>query len=490
MADPSSAAIPGPAGRAAPAPLVAIQVGAVSFVDEGVEGCLETLQARGAVNALFLADFTYTRGTGGRQVPGQPLPDHGAQEHDPGWIGGNYARARPEYYGGTFIRPEAFAAPEHPGLDLLEAVLPAARARGLAVYSWIEESSYGPQLQNIPGFWRCLEVDHRGRLAGRPCLRHPDYRAWHLGLIEERVAAYGVDGVAWCSERHGPLQAALMRWSEYAASTCFCPHCLAAARERGLDADRARAGFAELEHLAGRAGAADRPPDGYFVSFWRLLLRYPELLGWDALWHEGQNDFLRAAHGLVRGVGRGRSTFGWHIMHLNSFSPFYRATQDIAAFSHHADFLKLVAYNNCAGPRWVGHLQGLHRLFLADAAPRDTVAWMYAVLGVDEETDLDAVARHGWSAEYVRRETARAVALVSPSCGGSGRTSIYPGIDIDIPTGAGQKKTTPDDVRAAVEAAFAGGAAGVVLSRKYSEMRLANLSAAGDAVRGLAARGP
>jgi hypothetical protein len=38
-------------------------------------------------------------------------------------------------------------------------------------------------------------------------------------------------------------------------------------------------------------------------------------------------------------------------------------------------------------------------------------------------------------------------------------------------------------VNDAVLAAFRGGADGVLLSRKYSEMRLANLKGAGDAVR-------
>lgn len=462
--------------------LVAVQVGAASLVDEGVEPCLETLQRLGAANTLFLADFTYTRGTGGRQVPGHPLPDHGAQEYDADFIGGDFAGARPEYHPGTFIRPQDFRAPDHPGLDLLERVLPAARARGLAVYSWMEESSYGPQLRRIPGFWRCLEVDHLGRLSGRPCLRNPDYRNWHLGLIEERVAAYGVDGVAWCSERNGPLQAALMSWSP-TAFACFCPHCLAAARAAGIEAERARAGFVELQRLVERADAGDRPRDGYFVTFWRLLLRHPELLAWDRLWHEGQDAFLREAYGLVHGVGAGQVRFGWHIMHLGSFSPFYRATQDVAAFSHYADFLKLVAYNNCAGPRWVLHLRALHRLFFADARPEETVALLYRLLGVDEETDLEAVARQGWSADYVGRETARALAGVARGEGGSGRTHIYPGIDIDIPTGPDEKRTTPADVRAAVEAALGAGAQGVVLSRKYSEMRLENLAAAGAAVR-------
>ena len=35
-------------------------------------------------------------------------------------------------------------------------------------------------------------------------------------------------------------------------------------------------------------------------------------------------------------------------------------------------------------------------------------------------------------------------------------------------------------------AAFHAGADGVILSRKYSEMRLANLGAAGEAIKGLA----
>jgi hypothetical protein len=61
----------------------------------------------------------------------------------------------------------------------------------------------------------------------------------------------------------------------------------------------------------------------------------------------------------------------------------------------------------------------------------------------------------------------------------------WPGIDIDIPTGTNEKKTEPGDVYQAVKAAFQGGAHGVLLSRKYSEMKLANLRAAGRAIRDL-----
>ena len=75
-----------PAQKAAAAPvtskMIGLQVGAVSFVDEGVEKALDEFQNDAAINTLFIATFTYGRGIAGRQVPGQPLPDHGKQTYD------------------------------------------------------------------------------------------------------------------------------------------------------------------------------------------------------------------------------------------------------------------------------------------------------------------------------------------------------------------------------------------------------------------------
>src|ERR1700742_1045397 len=82
--------------------MIGIQVGAVSFFDEGTEKVLDEFQRDASVNTLFLATFTYGRGIAGRQVPGQPLPDHGKQEYDTGtFFGGNYATIHPEFYKNT-----------------------------------------------------------------------------------------------------------------------------------------------------------------------------------------------------------------------------------------------------------------------------------------------------------------------------------------------------------------------------------------------------
>src|SRR5438046_9706767 len=109
--------------------MIGIQFGSDSFVDEGVERVLDIFQEQGAVDTIFLTTFTYGRGLGGRQVPGQPFPDHGKQESDERiFHGGNYATPHPEFYQKTPLKQTR--APDHRDLDIVAAVLPAARQRG------------------------------------------------------------------------------------------------------------------------------------------------------------------------------------------------------------------------------------------------------------------------------------------------------------------------------------------------------------------------
>ncbi len=58
------------------------------------------------INTLFLGTFTYGRGIGGRQPRGNALPDHGKQEYDDKYHGGNFATPHPQYYKNTSILPE------------------------------------------------------------------------------------------------------------------------------------------------------------------------------------------------------------------------------------------------------------------------------------------------------------------------------------------------------------------------------------------------
>src|SRR6266852_8917790 len=213
---------------------VAVQVGAVSFADEGVERALDILQEKGRVNALMLAVFTYGRGIAGRQLPGQPLPDHGAQKYDADTFhGGSYAELHPQYYDKTIFKN--LRAPDLGNFDLLAAVIPKAKERRMQSYCWLEDV-YNPRL--IPGFEKVAEVDVYGRRTGQACLNNPDVRNFLNSLVEDYVKSYEVDGVMWGSERQGPLNNAIGSrhggFSGRAEITCFCEHCREKGKERGV----------------------------------------------------------------------------------------------------------------------------------------------------------------------------------------------------------------------------------------------------------------
>ena len=462
------------ADETVPPKMIGIQVGAVSFLDEGTEQVLDVLQERGAVNTLFLAAFTYGRGIGGRQLPGQPLPDHGKQEYDLNFHGGNFATPHEKFYTRTHLKP--MKAPDYGDYDLLADVLPRAHRRGMKVYAWYEDN-FG---RDIPGIEKVQEMDWQGRHAGTLCPLHPDYREFLIGLTKDYCQSYDLDGVMWGSERQGPLLDAIgakVGRGDPSRVTCFCERHQQAAKKRGIDIARAREGFAKLASFVTAARAGQRPNDGYFVEFWRLLLEYPELLAWEKLWTDGKHalyaDIYRAAKQSRPGVQA-----GFHIWHTNSFSPFFRAEQNYAEFARTADFLKIVAYNNCGGPRYADYIGNVAATLFRDAPPDEVLRLNNEWLNYANEAPLDKLPTAGLSADYVARETRRALNGVA----GTG-CKIYPGIDIDIPTEANQKKTSPDDVTAATTAGLRAGADGVLFSRKYSEMKLANLSAGGKAVR-------
>jgi hypothetical protein len=457
--------------------MIGIQVGAISFVDEGTEKVLDVLQERACVNTLFLAVFTYGRGIAGRQIPGQPLPDHGKQEYDLNFHGGNFATPHPQYYKNTAIKDTR--APDHGDLDILAEVLPAARKRGMQVICWLEDVFR----TDLPNISKVQERDLYGRNAETLCVNHPDYRNFFTGLVEDYARSYDIDGIMWGSERQGALSDSLGATHDTPPIdpgnvTCFCEFCQAKAQQRGINVERARRGFLELETFVRSAHSGKRPVDGYYVQFWRLLLRYPELVAWEMLFTDGLRETYTAIYKTVK-AAKPTLPVGWHIWHNNSFNPIYRAEQDLHELSNYSDFIKVVMYNNCGGERMALYADNIGSTLYGDLSKQGLIDLNYSLMGF-KDGSYDQIPRTGLSADYVYRETRRALEGVAGT-----RTLIWPGIDIDIPTEPHHSKSTPQSVKEAVLAVFRAGATGVLLSRKYSEMRLANLSGAGDAIRGL-----
>jgi len=452
-----------------------IQVGAVSFVDEGTEKVLDILQERGAVDTIYLTSFTYGRGLAGRQIPGHPFPDHGVQEPDEKFFhGGNYATPHPRFYADTVLKQTR--APDHGDLDIVATVLPAARKRGLRVFCSIEDVFRS----DVPGVKEVLEVDLQGRRGGGLCLCHPDVRAFWTGLATDLCVSYEIDGILFFNERNGPLLNALgaSHAQSIASSrvTCFCEHHQRAAKERNIDFERARQGYQKLDQFIQAALKNQRPADGYSVEFWRLLVEYPEIIAWDRLFDAAKHQVLQEVNAAVKRVRPGLQV-GFHIEHVNSFNPIFRATRSYADLATMADFLKVVVYNNCGGERYANFIRNVGSTVFRDVPKEELLRFNNHLLNYGDEAKLEDLATTGLSPDYVFREAQRALAGVQGKC------RILPGIDIGIPTGKNSRKASPEDTYAAVAAALKSGADGLILSRKYSEMQLANLSAAGRAMR-------
>lgn len=454
---------------------VGIQIGAVSFVDEGTDTVLDLLQDRGAIDTIYLTTFTYGRGLAGRQIPGHPFPDHGVQKSDQSFFhGGNYAIPHPEFYRDTVLKQTR--APDHGDLDIVATVLPAARKRGLRLFCSIEDVFRS----DVPGVDHVAEIDLVGRKASTLCLCHPDVRAFWTGLATDLCRSYDVDGILFFNERNGPLLNALgaSHAQSIASSrvTCFCPYHHKAAAERGIDPARARQGYQKLDEFVQAALKNQRPTDGYFVEFWRLLTEWPEILAWNRLFDATKHEVLAEVNAAVKRVRPGMQV-GFHIEHVNSFNPIFRATRSYADLASRADFLKVVVYNNCGGERYANFIRNVGSTIFRDVPKDELLRLDNHLLGYGDEAPLGELASAGLSPDYVFRETRRALSGVQGKC------KVLPGIDIGIPTGKNSRKASPEDTYAAVAAALKAGADGLILSRKYSEMQLANLAAAGRAVR-------
>jgi hypothetical protein len=122
-----------------------------------------------------------------------------------------------------------------------------------------------------------------------------------------------------------------------------------------------------------------------------------------------------------------------------------------------------------------------------DVPPDELARFHYRVLNYATEPEYARLRGAGLSNNYVYRETKRAVDGMRGQ-----RCRMLAGIDVDIPIREEDmtKEQASDPIQATrastaevVRQAFRAGAHGIVVSRKYSEMRLETLSGVGDAVR-------
>ena len=139
-------------------------------------------------------------------------------------------------------------------------------------------------------------------------------------MVEDYARSYDIDGIMWGSERQGAFSNALGASHGGGGGgipthvTCFCQFCERKARERGIDPERARArAFSALADFVAAAAPGKRPVDGYYVTLWRLMLRYPELLAWEMLWTDSLRETYAAMYTKVKSI---KPSIGRRLAHL------------------------------------------------------------------------------------------------------------------------------------------------------------------------------
>ena len=479
-----------PIASAKPTPMIGFQAEVAYVLQYGVARFLDDVQTRASVNTLMLHGNPFEASS--------PVLDKTA---DPK---GNFATAHPQYYRNINMKPQPLGPGDFSLPDAMAKITAEARKRKIKIIPWMEEDNR-PR-PPITGMDSLYEVDLYGRRTaghpGGPCLNNPYFRSLIAAQVEDFVRSYDVDGLQRGSERQGPLSNALGAWHHSAKSdpghtSCFCEYCAAKAAKQGIDFDRVKQAFLALEPYVRNGRAGKRPLDGYYVEFWRILLRHPELLIWQTFWsdsmREMQREFSAHAKSLRPGI-----PIGYHIWQNISFNPIYRAEQDYHPYTEFADFLKPALYDNPAGERMASFVDSLTQNVFGDLTRQQMLDFEYSVMDFKERSYAQIIGRpesdyqsqlnqqpingtpagpfERFSSDYVFRETKRAVEAVAGS-----RTQICPGLGIDVQL----KNSTPESVRDSVEAVFRAGGTGLVLSTSHAAMRPENLSAVGATLREL-----
>ncbi|HUA39266.1 MAG TPA: hypothetical protein VMA35_12815 [Candidatus Sulfopaludibacter sp.] len=456
--------------------VVALPIGVAPLAQGDLVAIFDDMQTRAGVNVLFTFIYTHEPHRAGIVREGS-RPDS--------FHGGNYARPHMQFYKDTPLTVQDMSAPEFGGVDVLERVIPVAKKHGIRVFPFILEDNQLPAA--VRADWEKLyEVDHHGRRTtghpGGPCFNNPGYRNFTLGLVEDYARSYDIGGLMWGSERQSGLLNTLglsqSSGIDPGRTTCFCEFCLKKGRDCGIDVERARQGYDAVENFVRDRQNGKNPRDGYFTAFWRMLLRYPEVLSWENLWVTSRHELQAAIYHKVKSINPALQ-IGWHVWQNVTFSPCQRAEENYADLAGFSDFLRPAVYNNVAGGRFVTFVKDARQSVFGDLPPEVTLDVLYRQLNYNE-APFDRLAATGFSPDYVERETRRAVESVAGH-----PVQVWPGVDIDVPTNPGESQCTPESVGQAVKAAFKGGAQGIILSRNYTEMKSENLSGAGNALREL-----
>ncbi|GAA4979451.1 hypothetical protein [Actinopolymorpha pittospori] len=231
---------------------IAASLYAWDLADEGVDRCLDNLEALAGVNSAYLVGLMHKekRPLHARFYPHNPVRKYYTPEDSRAyWI------PRPEAYPGR-IKPMTSSREFLAGTDWLDTLVESARSRGMKtgceishtiLDAQVAREQYADVLQrdvfgNSVGTFEAVEAQR-----ALPCLNNPDVQEYLVGLVTDLAANHDIDFIQSCLVMFGSgfrssntvsASSKPAGWTAVmavATGGCFCAACEAKARAQGLD---------------------------------------------------------------------------------------------------------------------------------------------------------------------------------------------------------------------------------------------------------------
>jgi hypothetical protein len=408
---------------------VGIQISPISFIDEGVDSVLDTLQNRVGVNVLLIGTVSWLGLKSGRSVSWKidGWPDHGVPEPF-SMKGGAYFDTNPNFYNKTFIKNFKAQDKEMVNNDILKMVIPKAKERGMKVFIELMEpffnyAGHGSATGvDIPNLVQCMEVDVFGRISSSPSTSNPDYRNWILSIIEDQVANYNIDGVMWCNERYSPLDQAF----QGNAPGDFSNQFVVEANQNNLNVPKIKDSLKYMYEFFQEVLNGKTFVDGNFIEFFRLIFDRPEILEWEKFWLQRNKDLDKEIYGLVKWVNPNLS-FGLNVWNRNHFNFIRKLQWPWKEQVDYSDWVKPITYQHQSGEIFQREIDIFGKTILNDLSKSELTSVFAKILGINESSLVNLTQRGLDPDTYIYTQCQDAVRGVD------GGSKVYMGIGIDAP---------------------------------------------------------
>lgn len=381
------------------------------------------------------------------------------------------------YHGGTQFRRRQ-AKLDNQDRDTIDLMQEAAAPLGMDIYMGGGEISWASCLGQ---YEEACQIDCYGEKWRFSCVNKPEWRKFQVAVHTDLFRQHPyLSGFLFMHERNGAFMPLLKpdTWRGDYNPVCFCESCVEKAKQQGIDAEKARAGFKKLVRLF-KHKEEDLVLDGVMVGFWRILTEYPEVMAWEKLQWDSFQDYRKE---IVKGIKEIKkdAKIGYHFQHHGLYGALpWRAGDKVEYTKEFADWVKPSVYPGASGMRYKDLLNKARETYLNDLDEETAHRVMSGWFNRSPENGIEMIKEN--PAEQSRFQPEWVESEVRRISEGAEPLPTYAGLGIGVP--GGENVETPEFIAECTRACFRGGAEGIILSRHYSEMKPELVKASGEVIR-------